>query len=270
MLDQTVEQANAQENAQTSTNVDENKMTMKQVLARTRTLASMEGKADNSRPVLFMLACEAARKRVINSDPKEGHAAMLFHEYSLAAAASRGVGWKRQDSEKQQVSKLNAAIRLGELPHVDGSAVLNKVAAFQKEEREANEGSMDYSPFDGMVKVARHQVNESPSAMLPDEVIKELLRKPQKDDPTEADILERHVKAMQNTYDAKKASSAVSDESRASLADSIGVLQARITELGGSTADRKRLAKAEQEVSELATRLGVARARAAGIEIVTE
>lgn len=278
MLDQTnAEMSDMTSEGNTSQNTDnigQHKLTEKQVVARARQLASTEGKGDNSRPGLFMLACEAAHKRALTSDPKSKHAAMLFHEYSIAAAAARGVGWKKQDSEKQQVSKLNAALRLGELPHVDGPALLNKVAELQREEREANEGKMDYSPFDGMVRVARWQINESPGAMLTEEVIKSLLRKQQKDDPTEADILERHVKAMNSTIEAKKESAAVSEESRAALREACSTLITRISELGGSTADRKRLAKAQAEVSEITDRLEQARAvvaaRQAGIEVRTE
>jgi ABC-type ATPase with predicted acetyltransferase domain len=261
-----VEELTAEQMVDTSQgNIDENKLTEKQVIARAKVLAATEGKGDNSRPGLFILCVEAARKRAINKDS----VATIFHEYSLAAAAARGVGWKRQDSEKQQMSKLAVSVRLGELPHVDGPALMNKVIAFQKAEREANDGKMDYSPFDGMVKVARYQVNESPGAMLTDDVIKGLLIKPAKDLPEEADILERHVKAMTSTIDAKKPEAAVSEESREALRDAIAVLMTRISELGGSTADRKRQAKLEQQAEELTALAATARARLAGVEVRT-
>lgn len=263
MLDQTTDQMVDVTSA--GQNIDDHKLTDKQVIARARVLAATEGKGDNSRPGLFMLCVDAAFKRAINKD----HVATIFHEYSVAAAAARGVGWKKQDSEKQQVAKLGVAVRLGELPHVDGRVLMNKVAGFQREEREANDGKMDYSPFDGMVRVARYQVNNSPGALLTDDVIKGLLIKPAKDLPEEADILERHVKAMTTTIDAKKETSAVSEESREALREAIGVLQKRITELGGSTADRKRQAKLEAEASELTAMAAQARARLAGVEVRT-
>lgn len=263
MLDQTTDQM--VDVTSTGQNIDDNKLTEKQVIARAKVLAATEGKGDNSRPGLFVLCVEAAKKRAINKDSVP----LIFHEYSVAAAMARGVGWKKQDSEKQQISKLAVAVRLGELPHVDGSALLNKVIAFQKQEREANDGKMDYSPFDGMVRVARYQVNDSPGAMLTDDVIKGLLCKPAKDLPEEADILERHVKAMTSTIDAKKAESAVSEESREALREAIGVLQQRITALGGSTADRKRQAKFEAQAEELTALAAQARARLAGVEVRT-
>lgn len=266
MLDQTDNQL-AQSMVDTSGgNIDENKMTEKQVIARAKVLAATEGKGDNSRPGLFLLCVEAARKRAITKDS----VGMIFHEYSVAAAMARGVGWKKQDSEKQQVSKLAVAVRLGELPHVDGVAVMHKVISFQKDERASNEGKMDYSPFDGMVRVARYQVNDSPGAMLSDDVIKGLLIKPAKDLPEEANILERHVKAMTSTIDAKKEGGAVSEESREALREAVGALQERLAALGGSTADRKRQTKLEATAQQLTTMAQLAQARAAGVNVVTE
>lgn len=244
---------------------DDNKLTAKQVIGRAKTYGNMEGKGDNGRPGLFVLCVEAAYKRAIGKDD----VGMIFHEYSVAAALARGIGWKKQDSEKQQVSKLAVAVRLGELPHIDGPTIMNKVVAFQKEEREAKDGKMDFSPFDGMVRVARFIVNDSPGVMPDDDVIKGLLIKPSKDLPEEADVLERHVKAMTATIDAKKDGGAVSEESREALREAVGSLQERITALGGSTADRRRQAKLKGRAEELTTMAAMARAQVAGIELRT-
>lgn len=263
MLDQTTAQM---EVAQSGNNIDEGKLTDKQVIARARTLGQQEGKGDNSRPGIFLITVEGAEKRAITKD----HVATIFDEYSRASAAARGVGCKRQDSEKQQLAKLGVAVRLGELPHVSGMKLMEKVVAFQKEQRISQDGKMDYSPFDGMVLVGRYQISKSPGAILDDDVIRGLLIKPAKDMPEEADILERHMKALNGAADAKKEGSAVSDPSRDTLRQAAKLLALRIEELGGSTADRKARAKAEAEVVELVALAETAKARLAGIELRTE
>jgi hypothetical protein len=247
-------------------NIPDGKLTDKQVLARARELGKMEGKGDNSRPGIFLITVEGAEKRAITKD----HVATIFDEYSRASAAARGVGWKRQDSEKQQLAKLGVAVRLGELPHVSGMKLMETVVAMQKEQRAAQDGKMDYSPFDGMVLVGRYQITKSPGAILSDDVVRGLLIKPAKDLPEEADILERHMKALNGAADAKKEGSAVSDPSRDVLRQAASLLAQRIAELGGSTADRKARAKAETEVVELVARAEVAKAALANIVVRTE
>jgi hypothetical protein len=266
MLDQTTQQMTEFAPPPPPPNIDDGKLTTKQVIAAAKALGTREGLGDNSRPGVFLLTVEGAEKRAINKD----HVAQIFEEYSRASAAARKVGWKRQDSEKQQVSKLAVAVRLGELPHVSGMALMNKIVKFQEDQRVAQDGKMDYSPFDGMVLVARYQINKSPGAMLDDDVIRGLLIRPAKDLPEEADILERHVKALQGTVDAKKEGAAVSEESREVLRQAVKILDARIVELGGSTNDRKVRAKAEVEAQELVALADAAKARLAGISLRTE
>lgn len=241
-----------------STNIDDGQLTEKQVMARVRELGKKEGQGDNSRPGIFLVTVEGAKRRAIN----KSHVAEIFAEYSKASAMARGVGWKRQDSEKQQVSKLAVAARLGELPHVDGMALMEKIIGVQKEQRLANDGKMDYSPFDGMVKVARYQVTQSPTVMLDDEVIRGLLLKPTKDLPGEADRLDKILKAVNGLAEAKE--EPVSEGTLEVLHSVATSLSDQIKALGGTTGENKRKSKAQAELSEL-----VSRGRQAEVELST-
>lgn len=271
LVDNTQEQA-TQATALTSVGNTENidgKLTSKQVYARIRELGKKEGLGENSRPGLFMVVCEGAKARAIKSGTDAGDdVPALFEEYSRHRAAARGVGWAKQDSVVQQVSKLNVAARLGELPHVDGVVLLNKVAKFQIEQREANEGVLHFSPFDGMVRVSRYQINKSPATILGDNVIRGLLLKDDKELLEEADILERHVKAMQSTIDATKVEKAVSEESREILRQARTLIEGQIIALGGSTADKKAAAKAAAEAEELIDLAAKAKAKAEALRNV--
>lgn len=230
----------------TGSNLPDNKLTERQVFARIRELGKKEGLGDNSRPGMFLTVVEGAAAGVIDGD----HVKVIFDEYTRASAQARGVGWKRQDSERQQHAKLGVAVKLGGLK-IKAMSLMEKVIDFQKEERIANDGKMDYSPFDGMVRVARFQINHSPDVILSDHAIRGLLIKDAKVLPDEADILERHKKAMQATVDATAEGKSVSEESREALREAINVVNQRIRELGGSTNDRKREEVAARAIAQV-------------------
>lgn len=224
------------------TNIEEGALTKRSFFARVQALGKNEGLGDNSRPGLFVTTCEAALKRVIGVDDCDD----IFDRYSKSVAATQGVGWKPQASQKQQVSKLRVAIKLGLLTQVNGLELLNKVIAAQKAQRAANEGKNDFPPFDGLVKVSRFQL-KAPDSMLPDEVISGLLIKGAADLPEEADRLEKIVKAIENLAGAKE--DPVSEESIDALTEAGSALMTRIRELGGSTAMRKAAQKAEEQAA---------------------
>lgn len=237
-------------------NIEEGKLTKRSFLARAETLGSAEGRGDNSRPGLFVLACEAARHRVITEDDCEE----VFDRYSKKVAAAQGIGWKPQASQKQQVSKLRTAIKLGLLPQVNGLEVCNEVIAAQKEQRIANEGKNDYPPFDGLVKVARFQLRD-PDKQLPREVIDGLLIKPAGDTPEEADRLEKVMKQLTGLADKKE--EPVSPESVDALQEAASVIMTRIRELGGSTSMRKQAEKAQNAAKQAVALVDLSRERAA-------
>ncbi len=218
-------------------NIEGGSLTKRSFYARVATLGKNEGLGDNSRPGLFIVTCEAALKRVIEEKDAED----IFDRYSKQVAMTQGVGWKPQASAKQQTSKLRTAIKLGLLPHVNGLDLCNKVVKAQKEQRQANEGKNDYSPFDGLVKVARFQL-QNPDKILGDEVISGLLIKPAGDVPEEANRLEKVVKQMESLISAKD--NPLSTESVDALTEAAGTLMTRIRELGGSTSMRKQAKKA--------------------------
>jgi len=253
-----------------SDNIEDGAPTKRSFHARIASLGKAEGLGDNSRPGLFLVTCEAScggnasavhRKRVVES-PDE--AEDIFDRYSKQVAMTQGVGWKPQASAKQQVSKLRTAIKLGLLTHVNGMELCNKVVEAQKALKLANDG-LDYSPFDGLVKVARFQLQQ-PDKILDDDVIGGLLLKPAGDVPEEADRLEKVVKQMEKLIDAKD--DPVSEESIEALTEAAGSLMTRIRELGGSTGMRKQAdkakeaaAKAQAEASSLVDRHRAAVAR---------
>lgn len=222
------------------TNIEDGALTKRSFFARAESLGTAEGRGDNSRPGLFVLACEAACQRVI----EEKDAEEIFDRYSKKVAMGQGIGWKAQSSAKQQTSKLRTAIKLGLLPQVNGLEVCNTVLSCQKEQRAANEGKNDYSPFDGLVKVARHQINH-PDQQVRKEVVEGLLIKPAKDEPEEADRLEKVMKQCEAL--AEKKDEPVSAESAEALRNAASEIMTRIRELGGSTSMRKQAAKAAAE-----------------------
>lgn len=238
----------SQGNTSQGDNIEDGALSKRSFQARVAQLGKAEGLGDNSRPGLFLITCEAScggnasavhRKRIVES-PDE--AEDIFERYSKQVAMAQGVGWKPQASAKQQVSKLRTAIKLGLLTHVDGMLLCNKVIAAQKAQKLAKD-ALDYSSFDGLVKVARFQL-QTPDQILDDDVIGGLLVKPAGDVPEEADRLEKIVKQMEKLIDAKD--DPVSEESAEALTEAAGGLMTRIRELGGSTAMRKAAAKSQE------------------------
>jgi hypothetical protein len=241
-------------------NIEPGALTKAKILARVRDLGSKEGLGENSRPGLFLVMCEGARHGLFTKDD----VAPAFQSYALSRANARGIGYKPQDSEKQQVAKLGVAVRLGELKFVNGLDVIERVKEAQAEQLQAKDGKLDYSPFDGLVHVARFQL-KSPDTLLSMDVIRGLLLKPAKDEPEEADRLERILKAIRSLQDAKEAP--VSEESLNALQEAAEPLETRIKELGGSSAQRKAAEKAREvaekaqsQVAELIARANVAQA----------
>jgi len=238
-------------NTSPSDNIDEGKLTKRSFFARAEALGTAEGKGDNSRPGLFVLTTEAARLGAIDdkkgADGKTDVADEIFDRYSKKVAMAQGVGWKPQASVKQQTSKLRVAVKLGLLPQVNGLDLCNRVVKAQAAQRAAREGKNDFSPYDGLVKVARFQLQD-PDKPLSDDVIAGLLIKSASDVPEEADRLEKVMKACQSLAEAKE--DQLTEESVDALTEAASVIMTRIRELGGSTSMRKQAAKAEKAAAQ--------------------
>lgn len=244
-------------------NIEEGKQTRRSLFARAETFGKTEGKGDNSRPALFVLATEGSQSRIlteVKKPDKTDDADELFARYSQAIATAHGIGWKPQASAKQQVSKLRCAIKLGALTHVNGLEVVNHTLEALKEQRGANEGKNDYPPFDALVKVARFQIS-SPDQQISKEVIEGLIIKPAKDTPDEADRLEKVMQAAITLADAKE--DPLSEESIDALSEAASTIMTRIRELGGSTKMRKQAAKAEEAKNQAVALVDLSRERAA-------
>lgn len=244
-------------------NIEPGALSKRSFMARIKTLGKAEGLGDNSRPGLFVLAVEAAANRVIDLNKKSDGTDVvdeMFASYSQEVATAQGVGWKPQASAKQQTSKLRVAVKLGLLPQVKAMEVVNTIIGCQRDQRAANEGKNDYPPFDGLVKVARHQV-QYPDQQLSKEVIEGLLIKPATQDLDEADKLEKVMKACITCADRKE--DPVSQESMEVLHDAASTIMTRIRELGGSTSMRKQAAKADTAALQAVALVDLARERAA-------
>lgn len=226
-------------------NIDDGKLTLAKLKARARQLGQAEGKGSNSRPGLFLTIVEGAMQRAVTKDDVPG----LYDEYAKASAAACGIGYQQHPSRPAQISKMVVAVRLGELPSINGMALMNKVIDVQKAQKSANDGKLDFPPLDGMTKVARCQINDQPNTMLADDVIRGLLIRPATETPEEADRLDRVKKAVDGLRDATK--EPVSQESKDLLNRLSGELHGRIVALGGTSYQRRRREKAEQELAEL-------------------
>jgi predicted house-cleaning noncanonical NTP pyrophosphatase (MazG superfamily) len=211
------------------------------VLAKATALGRAEGTGSNSRPGLYLLTVEGAKHRVIS---REDVAAMV-QNFSKGHAEKQGLGWTKMASEAQQVSKLNTAIYLGELTHVDGLDVAQRASRALINARSAADAkAADFlSPFDALVNVARAQVNVSPDTPLSDEQIAMLIRKPdQQDVPIEADRLDKIATLIDKLAGDEK--EPVSPETMEILEDALGKMMARVKELGGTSKDKR---EAERE-----------------------
>lgn len=241
--------------AEAPSNQEETKLDKATILKRANALGGAEGAGSNSRPGLFITVVEGAKERAIKSDDVPG----VFTAFMTGMKKRQGVGYVPMSSEKQQVSKLNCAVKLGELVQVDGMEVVNRVVDAQRKLREASEtGKLDMSPFDGLVTVARAQVTASPDTILTPEQIEGLLTKGVSDIPEEADRLEKIMKAAEKLMNDKD--NAVSAESAEALGEVSSTLMTRIRELGGSTAMRKEAQKQESKINKATAALVALRA----------
>ncbi len=226
-------------------NVEAEGISRRQVLAKAMALGRAEGTGSNSRPGLYLLTVEGAKHRVISREDVPA----LIQNFSKGHAEKQGLGWTKMASEAQQVSKLNTAIYLGELTHVDGLDVAQRAAqALIAARTAADAKAADFlSPFDALVNVARAQVNVQPDVALSDEQLAALIRKPDAPDvPIEADRLDKIAVAIDKLAGDEK--DPVSADTQEILEEALGKLMARIKELGGTSKDKREAEKkAKQE-----------------------
>lgn len=230
-------------------NIEQATLDKKTVLKRAGVLGRAEGQGSNSRPGLFITTVEAAKARAVTKDDVP----TIWTAYMHGLAEKTGVGYVPMSSEKQQVSKLAVAVRVGELPQIDPMELMNRVVDAQKKLKAAHkDGKLDMSPFDGLVAVSRAQV-AMPDTLLSPEQIEALLMKPASELPIEADRLEKILKAIEKVCDDKD--EPVSAESREVLIEAGSGIMKRIVELGGSTAMQREEAKQQAKIDKARTAL---------------
>jgi hypothetical protein len=204
------------------------------------TLGEREGMGTNSRPGLFVHFVEGAAKGYIAEDDVETY----YGRYCKAVAAKQNIGYQPQSSIKQQVSKFKAAVKLGGLIHVNGQEVINVAIDVQKEQRGANEGKLPMSPLDGLVNVARAQLS-FPDTPLTREQIDRVMRPTEKDDPTEADRLDKVASVMEKIRTDDDAT----EDTKTVLDAVITPILDRIKALGGTTAQREAASREQAKLA---------------------
>lgn len=210
-------------------------------------LAQAEAKGGAARPGLFAAVVEAAMNKLVTDQDTP----VIWERYTSTVNKLKGKAANiAMPSEKQQISKLNAGVRLGQLVHVNGVAVVNATIEAWDEMRAANDGKPPggVSCFDALVKIARVQVNDQPDAELDLEQIKAALAPRSKEDPTEPDRLEKILDLIEKTVEDKQ-NLGMTDESRELLLDVGSQIMTRIKDLGGSTKMRKAAEKAEAKAA---------------------
>lgn len=232
----------------TSSNIEQSEMSKAAFGRMVTTLGEREGMGTNSRPGLFVHFVEGAAKNYLTEDDVE----TFYGRYCKAIAAKQNIGYAPQSSVKQQVSKFKAAVKLGGLVHVNGQEVINIALEVQKEQRGANEGKLPMSPLDGLVNVARAQLS-FPDTPLTREQIDRVMRPTEKDDPTEADRLDKVAAAMEKIRTDDDAT----EDTKTVLDAVITPILDRIKALGGTT--QQRAAKQREQEKLAKQRSGLAK-----------
>jgi len=223
-----------------NTNIEQAEMSKAAFGRMVTTLGEREGMGTNSRPGLFVHFVEGAAKGYIAEDDVETY----YGRYCKAVAAKQNIGYQPQSSIKQQVSKFKAAVKLGGLIHVNGQEVINVAIDVQKEQRGANEGKLPMSPLDGLVNVARAQLS-FPDTPLTREQIDRVMRPTEKDDPTEADRLDKVASAMEKIRTDDDAT----EDTKTVLDAVITPILDRIKALGGTTAQREAASREQAKLA---------------------
>lgn len=225
---------------ETTSNIEQAEMSKAAFGRMISTLGEREGMGTNSRPGLFVHFVEGTQKGYMVEDDVEAH----YGKYCRAVAAKQNIGYSPQSSIKQQVSKFKAAVKLGNLVHVNGVAVINTAIEVQKEQRAANDGKLPMSPLDGLVNVARAQLS-FPDAPLTREQIDRVMRPTEKDDPTEADRLDKVATLMEKIRTDDDAT----EDTKTVLDAVITPILDRIKALGGTTAQREAASREQAKLA---------------------
>jgi DNA-binding Lrp family transcriptional regulator len=193
-----------------------------------RALGAQSAKGEGSRPMVALIVCQGAYEGTVRNDDddiKELYGAYVSAAAKVAAAnpfvTSAGKNIEHK-SATQQVSKLKVFIRLGLLPGVEGPDLMKQTAKMIKN-ISADPDARTYSAYDGMLIVARKQL-EDPNNALTEEQIAALVTK---DDPAEKDTLEKLCTAYKSLLKLDK------DLSLPGTAAAVQDIADQIKDLGG-------------------------------------
>ena len=156
-----------------------------------KTLGSNGAKGEASRPMMGLAVCQGAFDGIV----MEGDAEELYGSYVLAAAkvaqANPLVTSAGKDiahsSAKQQISKVRTFIKVGMLPGpIDGPDLMKRTALMIKN-ISANPDVKTLGAFDGMLAVARKQLEDPVNPLTDDEIASVVV----KTEAAEKDTLEK-------------------------------------------------------------------------------
>jgi hypothetical protein len=208
-------------------------------------LGEIEGKGGNARATLGVRCVEWAA----DGTADVGDAGPIYDHYiqkaQSVAAVFGGLKQKKdpEQGRKQNVSKVRQFLKMGGLKTIDPIKVINVAAGVVKDERA--KGTIGHSPFDALLNIARKQCANTQAEMTRQEMIDcNQPRAPH--DVAEADYLhailvklEKHKEQWGGTDETEEAMAQVS---------------ARIDELGGTTAEKKRKAAADAKAAKEAAK----------------
>ena len=223
---------------------------LKDLKADLKTLGANSAKGEASRPMMGLAVCQGAFDGVV----MEGDAEELYGSYVVAdakvAAANPFVSsaGKSVDhsSAKQQISKVRTFIKVGMLPGpIDGPDLMKRTAILIKN-ISASGDTKTLSAFDGMLAVARKQL-EDPANPLTEDQIAALVTK---DEPAEKDTLEKLCAAYKSLSKLDK------DLKLPGTAAAVQDIADQITDLGGELPAMSKKEKVEAAFMEAAKARG--------------
>ena len=138
-----------------------------------KALGASGAKGEGSRPMMGLAVCQGAFDGYV----KDTHAEELYGSYVVAAAkvaaANPFVTSAGKDvahsSAKQQISKVRTLIKLGMLPTIKGPDLMRRTVDMIKN-ISVDPDVKTLSPFDGMLAVARKQIEDPANALTEEEI----------------------------------------------------------------------------------------------------
>ncbi len=229
---------------QNAPNAAHNKETF---LKQVRKFGTMEGQGAAARPAFAAQLVEAAHMGAIKPDDAD----IIFDAFAAGQAAAKGIGYVKQGSKPQQVSKVRTFIKAGCLVNVDARRVLMSVGAEVIAARGNNgDKPLAKSPYDCMLSAMRMQL-DTPDVELTQEQIKSCVNPNPRDEKEEVDKLGNVYDAMNRIYTDEK--HPPTGDTKALLEGLMTEVNDRIMQMGGTKKMREAQEKAKRAAEKIET-----------------